>query len=340
MLHSEDNSATANVYQTAKVTLGDISETDAAMGSVSFPISYEIFHDYDYGTVTFQSFFTRSLGTTFISEGEIIAVLKLNIEPIVKEEARIKYEKALQAYENSLERKSDELDNLLRDIEEETNIYQKQILELDYEAALKSYEDYVSTQQESLEVLRTTMELYSQETTEIYLTSPCDGLLRTNSGFSVGDVVNAGTVLATVNSLEEIIVNARTSDFNYGTIVDIMFSSNTPLILQGKVISADNILYNADCDYTAIEIISELPDFSTLSNQAITRLTIVATTKHATNSPIIPSSALKSHRGNTGVVYVHKDGLITKTNIKFGYRGKDYVWVLEGLEPGQEVTTK
>lgn len=337
---AEDNLASSNIYQTTEVFLGDISETDAAAGSVSFPVSYEITHGYDYGTVTFQAFYNRSLGTTFVAKDEIIAVLKLNIEPIEKEEARIKYEKAQQAYETSLERKTKELDNLLKNIDEESNIYQKQILELDYEVARKAYEEYIAAQTEYLEELRTTMELYNNESSEIYLTSPCDGLLRTTSGFSAGDVVSPDTVLATVNSLEKIVVNARTTEFNYGTLVEIMFPSSTPLVLQGKVISADNILYNADCNYTTIEIISELPDFSSLGNQALNRLTIVANIKHATNSLLIPASALKSHKDNTGVVYVHKNGSIIKTNIKFGYRGKDYVWVLEGLEPGQEVTTK
>lgn len=340
LTEGNSQSSVSDIYQTAEVFIGDITETDAATGSISFPISYEITHEYDYGTVTFQSFISKSLAATYISEGDIIAVLKLNIEPIEKEEARIKYEKALQAYETALEKKEKELKEIQKDIEEETNIYQKQILELDYEVAHKSYEEYIASQEEYLTELHTTMELYNNDSSEIYLTSPCDGLLRTVSGFSSGDVISPGTVLATVDSLEKVVVSAKTTEFNYGALVEIRLSSSTPIVLQGRVISADNILYNANSSYATIEITSELPDFTTLGNQATKRLTIVADSTHATNSVLIPASALKSYTGNTGVVYVHNNGTIVKTNIKFGYRGRDYVWVLEGLTPGQEVTTK
>jgi len=340
---SGDSSAAENVYQLAEVTIGDISETDAAMGSITFPITHNLYHEYEHGTVIFKYFQSKSLGTLFVEEGEIIAVLELIIEPIAKEEARIKYEKALQTYENSLEKKLEDIEDLQEDITNETNIYKKQILELDYEVALEAYNEYTAEQTEYLEELKAVMELYSQDSSEIIITSPCTGLLATNT-FSTGDVISPGESLGTVFSTEKAYVqigSRSAANFRFGSNVEIMISSVTPAItLQGTVISAPNILYNVSSATAIVSITSAFPEMTSISNQARNRLSVVCHSTYVDNGVIIPANSLSNARGSTGVVYVLENGSIVKKNVKYGYRGSDYAWILEGLEPGQQVTTK
>ncbi|MBE5947864.1 MAG: hypothetical protein E7261_02420 [Lachnospiraceae bacterium] len=336
-------SETSEVYNTVEVTTGDIHEIEAALGSVSFPISYNLSHGITNGTVAFKNYNITILGSTFVTEGEIIATLELIIDPIAKEEANIKYEKALQSYENALERKNKDLENLMEDIEDETNTYQKQILELDYEVALEEYNTYIEEQTEYLAELKENVDLYNQESTDIYITAPCDGILSAGRiSNSAGAVVAPDAVLATIYSLEEIVVVAsRTTDLKYGNNVELTISSVTPAItLQGTVISASNLLYNAPSLMTTIKITSALPDFSSLGKNARERLSILARNTFVEDDIIIPSSALSNVKGNTGTVYVLENGTLTKKNVKFGYKGSDYTWILEGLEPGQKVTVK
>ena len=340
---SGDNSAVEEVYQTVEVTVGDISETAAAMGSVSFPIKHDLTHGYEQGNVIYKSSPIAAMGTVYVEEGEIVAILELYVEPFAKEEARIKYEKALHSYENNLEKKNEDIKDLLEDIENETNTYEKQILELDYEVALSSYDEYVEEQTQYLDELKASYELYTQESGEIYIYAPCDGILSRGK-LTVGDIVDADTTIATVYSLEKVMVtidSRSASQFNFGNNVEIKISSVTPEItLQGQVISAPNILHNADSVSTTVAITSAFPEVSTLSNSARNRLSVITANDYVKDGIIIPSSALSEAKGSTGVVYVLENGSLIKKNVKYGYKGSDYAWILEGLEPGQQVTTK
>ena len=342
---SGDNSITEEVYQLAEVTIGDISETDAAKGYVSLPLQYDVTHDIENGTVIFKSWAISKFGNVLVEEGEILAVLEMYEDPLVEEEARLKYEKALYNYENALEKKNRELENMLEDITAETNTYQKQIMELDYEVALSAYNEYVAEQTEYIKELEATLNMYTQEAGEIYVTAPHSGIFsKSSANYTTGNTVGSEDILGVISSFEKVLIEVPSRSaaaFNFGKTVEIKFTSTTPAItLQGKVISAPNILYNANSVSVTIAITSDFPEATTISNSARNNASVVATTDYVQNGIIIPSSALSNAKGNIGVVNVLENGTVVKKNVKYGYKGSDYAWILEGLEAGELVTTK
>ena len=342
---SGGNSIAEEVYQLADVTIGDISETNAAKGYVSLPLQYDVTHDIENGTVIFKSWAISKFGNVLVEEGEILAVLEMYEDPLVEEEARLKYEKALYNYENALEKKDKELENMLEDIAGETNTYQKQIMELDYEVALSAYNEYVAEQTEYIKELEATLNMYTQEAGEIYVTAPHSGIFsKSSANYTTGNTIGSEDVLGVISSFEEVLIEVPSRSaaaFNFGRTVEIKFTSTTPAItLQGKVISAPNILYNANSVSVTIAITSAFPEATTMSSSARNNASVVVTTDYVQDGIIIPSSALSNAKGNIGVVSVLENGTLVKRNVKYGYKGSNYAWILEGLEVGELVTTK
>ncbi len=343
---SGDSSGAEEVYKVADVTMGDISEIAAARGYVSLPVQYEIAHEQEIGTVVFNNWAIATRGASFVEEGEIVASLKMYADPLAAEDAKLKYEKAVYNYENALDKKNEELADLLEDIANETNVYQKQILELDYEVTLTEYNKYVEEQTSYISELEAALNIYTQESGEIYLTAPISGIFEIDYDGILGNGISipAGEKLAKISSFEEVFIEVITrnaSQFKYGQTVEIKFTSAVPaLTLTGRVISAPNILYNSNSNRITIEITSAFPEITTMSNSVRNNASVLATNNYVQNGIIIPSSALSNTKGNIGVVNVLENGTIVKKHVKYGYKGADYAWILEGLEVGQQVTTK
>lgn len=339
-------SGAEEVYNVVDVTTGDISEIVAAKGFVSLPIQYEISHDYEIGTVVYKNH-TLPFGSSLVEKDQILAVLEIYIDPHAAEDTRLQYEKALYNYETSLEKKDKVLADLLDDINNEPNIYQKQILELDYEVALSEYNEYVEENTAYIEKLKETLDVYSQESREIFLTAPIDGIgesVNPKGVLRTGDVMSTDDVLARVSSFEKVFISIyarNASDFKFGETVQIKFTSAVPQItLTGKVISAPNVLHNVNSSSVTIEITSAFPQVTTMGSTVRNNASVVATQNFVQDGILIPASALSEARNNIGVVNVLENGTIVKKLVKYGYKGSDYAWILEGLEVGQQVTTK
>lgn len=339
-------SGAEEVYNVVDVTTGDISEIVAAKGFVSLPIQHDVSHDYEIGTVVYKEY-TLPFAATLVEKDEILAVLEIYIDPHAAEDARLQYEKALYNYETGLEKKDKVLADLLDDINNEPNVYQKQILELDYEVALSEYNEYVEEQTAYIEKLKETLDVYSQESKEIFLTAPIDGIgerVTPNGRLGTGDVVTTDDVLARISSFEKVFISIyarNASDFKFGETVQIKFTSAVPQItLTGKVISAPNVLHNVNSSSVTIEITSAFPQVTTMGSTVRNNASVVATQNFVQDGILIPASALSEARNNIGVVNVLENGTIVKKLVKYGYKGSDYAWILEGLEVGQQVTTK
>ena len=339
-------SGAEEVYNVVDVTTGDISEIVAAKGFVSLPIQYEISHDYEIGTVVYKNH-TLPFGSSLVEKDQILAVLEIYIDPHAAEDTRLQYEKALYNYETGLEKKDKVLADLLDDINNEPNIYQKQILELDYEVALSEYNEYVEENTAYIEKLKETLDVYSQESREIFLTAPIDGIgesVNPKGVLRTGDVMSTDDVLARVSSFEKVFISIyarNASDFKFGETVQIKFTSAVPQItLTGKVISAPNVLHNVNSSSVTIEITSAFPQVTTMGSTVRNNASVVATQNFVQDGILIPASALSEARNNIGVVNVLENGTIVKKLVKYGYKGSDYAWILEGLEVGQQVTTK
>lgn len=339
-------SGAEEVYNVVDVTTGDISEIVAAKGFVSLPIQYEISHDYEIGTVVYKNH-TLPFGSSLVEKDQILAVLEIYIDPHAAEDTRLQYEKALYNYETGLEKKDKVLADLLDDINNEPNIYQKQILELDYEVALSEYNEYVEENTAYIEKLKETLDVYSQESREIFLTAPIDGIgesVNPKGVLRTGDVMSTDDVLARVSSFEKVFISIyarNASDFKFGETVQIKFTSAVPQVtLTGKVISAPNVLHNVNSSSVTIEITSAFPQVTTMGSTVRNNASVVATQNFVQDGILIPASALSEARNNIGVVNVLENGTIVKKLVKYGYKGSDYAWILEGLEVGQQVTTK
>ncbi len=342
-------SGAEDVYKVVDVTMGDISEVSAARGFVTLPVQYEVSHDYEIGTVVFKNYTITTFGSSLVEKDQLLVALEMYADPHAAEDARLKYEKATYNYETNLEKKDKALADLLNDINNEPNIYQKQILELDYEVALNEYNEYVAEQTAYIEELEKTLNIYTQESGEIYVTAPISGIFQKryteNDGvLSNGTTIPAGTMLGIISSFEEVFIDIyarNASDFKFGQTVEIKFTSAVPAItLTGRVISAPNILQNVTSNRVTIEITSAFPEVTSLSNSVLNNASVLATHNYVQNGILIPSSALSEARGNIGTVNVLENGIIVKKQVKYGYKGSDYAWILEGLEVGQQVTTK
>ena len=338
---ADNDISSSNIYNTETVIIGDITETIAASGSIRFVNTENLTQPFSYGTVTFVKYNINSLGYTFVTEGSVIATLKLNIDAISREEARIKLEKAQNSYKNSLEKKTASLEKLKSEIDNAQNIYDKQLLELDYSEELEAYNEYVAAQEQQLAELEEKVTLYSNESATIELVAPCDGMVTNMAKFSTGDIIDYDTRIATIYKTDEIIVTSRSNDLKYGSDVEIVLvSGNDRITFYGEVVCAPNILSAASGVTTTIAVTSGMPDISTVSMQSLQRMSVLSYGTYITDGIIIPSGALFSSSGSSGVVYVYRNGAVNRTNVKIGYSGRDFVWVPDGLTPGQEVTIK
>lgn len=338
---ADNDISSSNIYNTETVIIGDITETIAASGSIRFVNTETLTQPFSYGTVTFVKYNINSLGYTIVTEGSVIATLRLNIDAISREEARIKLEKAQNSYKNSLEKKTASLEKLKSKIDTAQNIYDKQLLELDYAEELEAYNEYVATQEQQLAELEEKVTLYSNESATVEIVAPCDGMVTNMTKFSTGDIIDYDTQIATIYKTDEIIVTSRSNDLKYGSDVEIVLvSGNDRITFYGEVVCASNILSAASSVTTTIAVTSGMPDISTVSMQGLQRMSVLSYGTYIKDGIIIPSGALFSSSGSSGVVYVYRNGAINRTNVKIGYSGRDFVWVPDGLTPGQEVTIK
>ncbi|MBQ9764631.1 MAG: efflux RND transporter periplasmic adaptor subunit [Lachnospiraceae bacterium] len=343
ILNNTSGSQSGNIttYNTHKVATDDLSEFTYGQASFSFRESVNVEQPYSHGTVTMVKYNVSYLGGGgYIAEGTSIATLRLNIDPVAREEVRIKLEKTQAAYRNSVEKKLDSLETQQAKISTATTVYEQQLLESEYNAALESYNTYVAEQEEIIAELKEEYELYSDETMEFDIFAPASGILTYPSDYNSGDIIDYETVIATIYTLENLCVTTRNTALKYGDKVTISFTPSTQeYIFSGEVISANNVLYNTNLNTCVIAITSaQMPDFSNLNwRQMRGNLFVSLDVVKAKDALLIPTSALESTYGNSGTVTMYESGNTYKSNVKIAYQNKDYAWIVDGLNEGDEI---
>jgi len=341
-----DTNSTTDVlinHDTMTVEKGDFSELLYARGQFDFGTPISVGQPYEHGDVTFIQYNITIIGSnngTFVEEGTSLATLKFEVDPVAKEEAKISLQKAQNIYRKELADRKEDLELLDARIKTATTFYEQQLLEEEYSETLAEYNDYVETAEAEIAELQASYDIFLQDTVEFEIYAPTSGIIAKSDNLHAGDLIDNDASLFYIYSLDNLKITVRNAKFNYGDKVNVSYQPGSKeYTFTGTVVSANNLFYNNVLSSCTIALdLDTIPDFSMFSlNQFRTGPNVSVTRNIANDVCIIPLLALDSSQGSIGTVTTYSNGTTYKSNIRIAHKSKEYVWVIGGLNEGDQI---
>lgn len=172
------------------------------------------------------------------------------------------------------------------------------------------------------------------------LAAPISGMV-TAININPGDWVNPGQNLATIASVNQMIIKFNVSEtevenFKIGAPVSVYSEFNKNLKAEGKITEINR---SASIDSRSFQIKAS---FNNTKNGffkpgMFVKVDVVLQSKE--NVIAVPNAAI-SYIGNKNIAYIIKDGLAFSKNVKVGLKNENYTEVKSGLTEGELIVTR
>lgn len=172
------------------------------------------------------------------------------------------------------------------------------------------------------------------------LAAPIAGMV-TAININPGDWVNPGQNLATIASVNQMIIKFNVSEtevenFNIGDQVSVYSEFNKNLKAEGKI---SEINRSASIDSRSFQIKARFDNTKNgfFKPGMFVKVDVILQSKE--NVIAVPNSAI-SYLSDKNIVYVVKDGLAFSKNVKVGLKNENYTEVKSGLSEGETIVTR
>lgn len=298
-------------------------------------VSY-IFNDIDSDNVKFVEFKVKN--GTRVKRGDVIAQVSVEVEDLEYDKLAIQ----LATEEANYEQYIDVNKGLLRDyeyrIEHAATADERETAQLLYDRLTVSFEEEKKRRDSEIENLRNTVNGYYENNGTEYITAPIDGVVSGLNRFRSGDKLGFYTYIGAVYDTDSVRVRVYGGSqlaFNMPVTI-VQSSAGSSVSVEGRVTSNNNatLAPNLIGSTDNVEILGD-PSVLDINGDISLRFQTVT----MENAVMVPRKAVSSDTGGD-YVFRYENGMSVKHYILAGGINPDYVWVVDGLNEGDEVVIK
>ncbi len=320
-------------YKTATAVTGDFTQETTKTSQISRPITVEVPYEGTDGKLI-KNYVAK--GRT-VEKGELLAEVGVARDNIGISRQELLLEREKESFQRSLDQKNESLDALREQLKNTTDPYgvlkldiRKRIVKAEIEQLTFEEERKIAQMEEAL------LELRSQpETVEIL--APVSGTLTSVTALRSGDEVRSGMVLYEMTDDSVLLIQAEEASFRYGMDVDVTVTrmGGKEEHHEGRVVMAPEVIPGARFNSALVEFKTPVNDTS-----GWTRTYTSGVTKRMKDVTLIPFNSAELVNGVFTVVLLDDAGVLHTRRISAGLSGKETIWVLNGVRPGDTLVIR
>ena len=317
-------------YKTETVAVGAFERTVSASAEEFFPNTYSL--SFNENGARFGRF--EVIRGREVKAGDVLATLTLESDEVELTSLKMQLEDAREALQQRI------ADDAEADLERQRAIlaasdpWERDLLILQSQRAELALEQYQVTQNRAIARLEEKIAEINQRQESNAILSPSDGVIIGTSPKREGERVYSGEILMTMYRTDGMLMRIQNDNgfFRYGMDVILeVGSSKERTQLPGRIVGADTLIPTGErTGYAYVEV--EIPE-----NLKLVRPTISATTISVQDVPMVARNSV-TMEGGLYYVTTLADGVPQKRFINCAVNNSiRKVWVLQGLEPGEEI---
>lgn len=320
-------------YRTITVERGDFAPTLTASCEEYYPETYSL--GLEEGNAWFEKYYV-SRGDE-VKKGDVLASFTVETNEVELASLRLDLQNAQKALENRMEEEEEAALERQRTLLKTSDSYEREMILLQSERAELVCEQFELNQLRTIAQIEEKIDEILARQAGNKIISPVDGIVLSVEHKREGRPVYAGEILVVVCGTDNMLVRVDNASglFKYGMEIPIEVSINKERIqLSGRVVGADTLIpTNERSNKSYIRL--DLPiDYE---GKKPTRASAVAKQFSLTDVTLVKRSALKQH-GVEYYVTVLSDGVPIKKFVNCAnFTNSQMAWVLQGLEPGDEI---
>lgn len=261
---------------------------------------------------------------TFVLEKDEVALASLEMEL-----ARVR--DGLESYVESEEKAIEKQQQALLKV---SGTLERQLQQLRIQRSGLALEQYVHRRQTEIAALEEQIAELKESMADSVLVAPMDGVVLDMAYPRVGETVYGGDVLMTLNRTDGMLLRVDNTSgyFRCGMEVCVEVGPNNRRVaLDGRVVGADELVPAEErSGYAYIE-------FDNPDDVKLTRPSVSAPTVRVGDVMRLKRSAVAMEAGKRYVLKL-SGGVAQKRFINCVYENNaEYTWILQGLEPGEEI---
>ncbi|MDF2587865.1 MAG: hypothetical protein K0S41_1706 [Anaerocolumna sp.] len=323
-------------YETGVVTMGDFTKDIFCSGKPFYPNKKTLSFKIEGAEVIFDKFLVET--NQEVTKGTPIASFQIVYDKVALAERELKLTRAKETFSATLLQKETEILNAESNLKSMPDGFDKDISTLKFKKQKMDYESYKLSTRTSLDNQEKELQEYKESLTKTELLAPVDGVIDELENIKEGTTIYPDWVLGTMYTKDHILIEAFDDSgylkYNMDVIVEFKGLSDSTS-LEGKVISAPNILTNGAMAGTAYIELNDVPKDLLWGG----KITVFAKPVQMEHVLLVKSSAVSF--GEKGpFVYILENGSLHKRNFTPGGNNAEYYWVVQGLLEGQTIVTK
>lgn len=317
-------------YKTEVVEDGAFERVVSASVEEFYPYTYSLsFNDSGARFVRFEA-----IRGNKVKAGDVLVTLSLESDTVELKSLEMQLADTREALEKHIADEEKAALERQRAILSAHDEWERELLSLQSQRAELALEQYVVSQNRAIAQLEERIDEIVQRQAGNVVVAPVDGVIIGTEYKREGEVVNAGERLMTMYRTDGMLMKIQNTNgyFRYGMEVVLEVGPNNQRVqLPGRVVGADTLLpENMRTGYAYVEV--DIPE-----GLKLTRPIVSARMINVEQVPLISRSSVTLESGSYYVT-VLTDGVPQKRfiNCKVNNSLKK-VWVLQGLEPGEEI---
>lgn len=329
-LISEDKIVSNTVnYEMYTAEKGTMERKVSLSGEVFLPYTYNLCPEAD--GLKFESYAVKR--GDMVRAGDVLAVFSSNVDEVSLAEEKLRLERTQDAFDAETESRQAEIDGMQLSLLSLRDSNEIRMSELKIRRAELSLEQYIYQTEAEIQDIQKRIDDLEAQRADSCMLAPVDGIIHKIITRKAGDRIYRNETMIVMYSTAGALVQVKNSQgaLRYGMEVEITVGNLKRQSIPGTVVSADQMLpASQKTGYAYIKPAYYDPMSTSVENPKVSASTIFLD-----NVLLVPRSALGLESGRYYVTQL-SDGVPGKRYVN-AFVGNDYGWVIQGIEPGDEV---
>lgn len=317
-------------YEMSPVEYGTLVQEMSVSGEIYLPYTYKLYPEV--GGLTFVEY-TVERGDV-VKAGDVLAVFESTVDEVALTEKKLSLERARDAFEMGQESRLEAIDAMYLKLLNEKDSYQAQMLKLELNRAELALEQYIFQQEAAIEQIEAAIEEIEEQRAESLIVAPVDGIIERTLTRRAGDRIARDDVMIILYQTDGVLVKAsnKAGTLRYGMEVTITVGNGSKAqSIPGRVVGEDlRIPAGQQTGYAYVK-----PDYYDPDSMPTVNPRVTAKAVYLENVLLIPRSAVSLDAGRYYIMEL-SEGVTRKRYIN-AFINRQQVWVLQGLEHGEEI---
>lgn len=317
-------------YETLFVSNGTYERTYSIAAESFYPYTYNL--RFDGKNMKFDKCTVKR--GEMVKKGDVLALFYSDSDRVELTTQQLLLERTQLAMETQVLAMEKEIKEMQESLLTTRDRFESELLRLRIERAELALEQYIYQQEAQIASIEKSIAKIQEELSNTALVSPVDGLIVRTIIRESGDTVAPDEVVVTIYRTDcmMLAVDNEMGYLRYGMNVQVEYGSNkSRMSVNGQVVGSDaGVPASQRKNLAYVRVERQMSDTELINPK------VIAAGVSLDNVIVVPRKILTLEKGN---YYVMKliDGIACKRFVNCMPNNNQDVWVLQGLEPGEEI---